>query len=101
MTHDQVVAVLTYLYPGVAWAYDGDGTTLGPVAGVSYGLIWHGSGTAPTLADLEAALPTVEALPSPPTQAEKVAAALQTIQNDSALDAATQAALSAVVKALT
>ena len=100
MTHDQVVLTLAYLYPNVEWSYDGDGTTLDPVPGVSHGLTWHSDTPPPVLADLEAAWPTVDAQPKPPTQAQKVAQALAAIENDASLDQATRDALTKVVEAL-
>lgn len=62
MTHEDVAISLAYLYPGVEWSYDGDGSTLDPVYDsqgdlVSRGLEWHGSDPAPTLDTLQNALP--------------------------------------------
>ena len=62
MTHDEVVQSILALYPGVEFAYGGDGSTLDPIVDddgnvIAIGLEWHGTDPAPTLADLEAAWP--------------------------------------------
>lgn len=101
MTHDQVVACLVYLYPGVQWSYDGDGSTLDPVPGVSTGLVWYGPPPKPTMTQLEAVLATVETQPAPLTVQEKVASALQQIQTGDGTNPVTANQLAAVIQALT
>jgi hypothetical protein len=78
LTADDVVAALAYLHPAAEWSYDGDGSTLDPVTvdgkSVSRGLEWHSDGDPPTLSDLEAALPAVQAAASLATAADHQAA---------------------------
>lgn len=78
LDHYGVVRRIAAAYPGVAFSYDGDGTSLGPVYDgdgvlVSRGLEWHDPATvAPTLAELEA-MPDP---PAAPTSSELLAQAI-------------------------